>query len=93
MDHEHALTFGPFRLDVAHSRVWQGDQVTALRPRTVAMLRYLVEHPRRLVTKSELRQHVWGGDARQRHRPAGVCAGDSGGVGRLGDSAELPRNG
>src|SRR5215475_15933292 len=61
MDHEPSLTFGPFRLDVAHGRVWQGDQVTALRPRTVAMLRYLVEHPRRLVTKAELRQHVWGG--------------------------------
>src|SRR5262245_43378805 len=61
MDHEPSLTFGPFRLDVAHGRVWQGDQVTALRPRTVAMLRYLMEHPRRLVTKAELRQHVWGG--------------------------------
>ena len=61
MDHERYLTFGPFRLDVAHGRVWRGEQVTALRPRSVAMLRYLVEHPRRLVTKAELRQHVWGG--------------------------------
>ncbi|MGH2609567.1 MAG: ATP-binding protein, partial [Tepidiformaceae bacterium] len=61
MDHEHSLTFGPFRLDVAHGRVWRGEQVTTLRPRAVAMLRYLVEHPRRLVTKPELRQHVWGG--------------------------------
>lgn len=60
MDHEHFLTFGPFRLDVAHGRVWQGEQVASLRPRSVAMLRYLVEHPRRLVTKAELRQHVWG---------------------------------
>jgi Transcriptional regulatory protein, C terminal len=25
------------------------------------MLRYLVEHPGRLVTKAELRQHVWAG--------------------------------
>jgi DNA-binding winged helix-turn-helix (wHTH) protein len=61
MDHERYLTFGPFRLDVAHGRVWRGEQVTALRPRSVAMLRYLVEHPRHLVTKAELRQHVWGG--------------------------------
>ena len=61
MDHEPSLTFGPFRLEVAHSRVWQGDQVTALRPRTVAMLRYLVAHPGPVVTKAELRQHVWGG--------------------------------
>ena len=34
-----------------------------------------------------------GGDARHQHRPASVCAGDSGGVARLGDGAVLPRNG
>ena len=33
----------------------------ALRPRTLAMLCYLAEHPDRLVTKAELRQHVWAG--------------------------------
>ena len=33
----------------------------ALRPRTLAMLCYLAEHPDRLVTKTELRQHVWAG--------------------------------
>ena len=38
-----------------------GTQVIALRPRSLAMLRYLVEHPGRLVTKAELRQHVWAG--------------------------------
>src|SRR5262249_9322984 len=38
-----------------------GAQLTTLRPRSLAMLRYLLEHPGRLVTKSELRQHVWAG--------------------------------
>ena len=33
--------------------------MTTLRPRSLAMLRYLVAHPGRLVTKAELRQHVW----------------------------------
>ena len=61
MEPEHHLTFGPFRLDTLHGRVWQGAQVTTLRPRSLAMLRYLVEHPRRLVTKAELHQHVWPG--------------------------------
>jgi DNA-binding winged helix-turn-helix (wHTH) protein len=28
---------------------------------TGAVLRYFVEHPGRLVTKTELRQHVWAG--------------------------------
>src|SRR5882724_1016495 len=57
---EQQLTFGPFRLDVTEGRLWRGRHVVALRPRAVAVLRYLVEHPGRLVTKAELRQHVWG---------------------------------
>jgi DNA-binding winged helix-turn-helix (wHTH) protein len=32
-----------------------------LRPQSLALLRYLVAHPGRLVTKAEVRQHVWGG--------------------------------
>ncbi|MGH8069347.1 MAG: AAA family ATPase, partial [Candidatus Entotheonellia bacterium] len=61
MEQEHSLTFGPFRLEPTRGRVWQGDQATTLRPRSLAMLRYLLEHPGRLVTKAELRQHVWAG--------------------------------
>ena len=38
-----------------------GEQSIALRPQSLAMLRYLVAHPGRLVTKAELRQHVWAG--------------------------------
>ena len=57
---EQQLTFGPFQLDVTDGRLWRGAQVVALRPRAVAVLRYLVEHPGRLVTKAELRRHVWG---------------------------------
>jgi DNA-binding winged helix-turn-helix (wHTH) protein/predicted ATPase len=57
---EQRRTFGPFQLDVADGRLWRGAQVVALRPRAVAVLRYLVEHPGRLVTKAELRQQVWG---------------------------------
>jgi DNA-binding winged helix-turn-helix (wHTH) protein len=61
MEHEHHITFGPFRLDVTHRRLWRGESVIGLRPRSLAMLRYLVEHPGRLVSKAELRQHVWAG--------------------------------
>lgn len=61
MEHEHHVAFGPFRLDVTHGRLWRGEQVIRLRPRSLAMLRYLVEHPGRLVTKAELRRHVWEG--------------------------------
>src|SRR5262245_1300173 len=61
MEQDHHLTFGPFHLDSRHGRVCRGAQVLHLRPRSLAMLRYLVEHPGRLVTKAELRQYVWTG--------------------------------
>jgi hypothetical protein len=53
--------FGPFRFEGTPGGLWRGEQPIALRPQTLAMLRYLVEHPGRLVTKAELRQHVWAG--------------------------------
>jgi Transcriptional regulatory protein, C terminal len=58
---EHHLTFGPFRLEMTRARLWRGEQAIPLRPRAVAMLRYLAAHPDRLVTKAELRQHIWAG--------------------------------
>src|SRR5215471_14288429 len=61
MEPEHHLAFGPFRLDSPQGGLWQGDQAIALRSQSLALLRYLVEHPGRLVTKAELRQHVWPG--------------------------------
>ncbi len=51
---EHHLTFGPFRLEVTQGRLWRGDQVIPLRPRSLAMLGYLVAHAGRLVTKAEV---------------------------------------
>jgi predicted ATPase len=61
MDQEHAIAFGPFRLETTQGRLWQGDHRIPLRPRSLAMLGYLVAHPGRLVTKAEVQQHVWGG--------------------------------
>ena len=63
MGREHHLAFGPFHLDDAQGRLWQGDQAITLRPQSLALLRYLVAHPGRLMTKAELRQHVWAGTA------------------------------
>ena len=61
MEQEHHIAFGPFRLDITHGRLWRGADVIALRPRSLVLLRYLLAHPGRLVTKTELRQHVWAG--------------------------------
>ena len=61
MERQHRIAFGPFCLDVTHGRLWRGEHVLALRPRSLAVLRYLAEHPGRLVTKAELQQQVWAG--------------------------------
>ena len=70
MEQEHSLVFDAFRLETTAGRLWRGDQVMALRRRSLAVLRYLVEHPGRLVTKAELRKHVGGG----RTSPIPCCA-------------------
>jgi DNA-binding winged helix-turn-helix (wHTH) protein len=61
MEPEHHRAFGPFHVDGTQGHLWRGDQRIALRPQSLALLRYLVAHPGRLVTKAEVRQHVWAG--------------------------------
>src|SRR5262245_14520754 len=56
-----SYTFDAFRLEPPPGGLWRGDVRLALRPRSLAVLRYLVAHASRLVTKAELRQHIWGG--------------------------------
>jgi len=54
-----ALHFGSFRMDLGAERLWRRDQPVHLRPKTWAVLRFLVERPGRLVTKDELLAAVW----------------------------------
>jgi TolB-like protein/DNA-binding winged helix-turn-helix (wHTH) protein len=54
------LLFPPFRLDLTNERLWRATMELPLRPKTFAVLRYLVEHPEQLVTKEELLNAVWG---------------------------------
>src|SRR5262249_55668834 len=52
-------SFGPFRLDVVNQCLWHGDERLPLMPKPFAVLRYLVDHPGRLVTQDELMAAVW----------------------------------
>jgi predicted ATPase/DNA-binding winged helix-turn-helix (wHTH) protein len=61
MEQGSSHTFDGFRLEPPPGGLWRGDVRLALRPRPLAVLRYLVAQAGRLVTKAELRQHVWGG--------------------------------
>jgi DNA-binding winged helix-turn-helix (wHTH) protein/tetratricopeptide (TPR) repeat protein len=51
--------FPPFRLDLEDERLWRASESLRLTPRAFATLRYLVQHPGRLVTKAELIEAVW----------------------------------
>ncbi|MGE0681473.1 MAG: AAA family ATPase [Candidatus Binatia bacterium] len=59
MQQAQDLFFRPFRLDVANERLWRRSREVSLRPKTFAVLRYLLEHADRLVTKEELLDTVW----------------------------------
>jgi DNA-binding winged helix-turn-helix (wHTH) protein len=51
--------FGAFRLDTANECLWRDSVQIALAPRPFMVLRYLVEHPGRLITHDELLDALW----------------------------------
>ena len=52
-----SLSFGPFRIE-SH-QLWRGEQALPLRPKALAVLRYLASQPERLVSQAELLSAVW----------------------------------
>lgn len=55
------LSFPPFRFDPANASLWKGSQVIPLRPKTFAVLHYLLTRAGQLVTKDELLKALWSG--------------------------------
>ena len=55
--------FPPYRLDPVNECLWRGsglaEERLLLAPKAFAVLRYLVEHPGRLVTQDELLEALW----------------------------------
>jgi DNA-binding winged helix-turn-helix (wHTH) protein len=51
--------FGPFRLDPDNACLWHGAQAVTLKPKSFAVLRYLVAHAGQLVTKEALFKTIW----------------------------------
>lgn len=52
-------SFQAFRLDNLNQCLWQGDTRLTLTSKPFAVLRYLVDHPGRLVTHDELLKAIW----------------------------------
>jgi predicted ATPase/DNA-binding winged helix-turn-helix (wHTH) protein len=59
-DQDLVLCFGPFRLDAAAASLTRDGKLIGLQPREFDLLRHLVSHPGRLVTKEQLLDQVWG---------------------------------
>jgi len=56
---ESRLAFGRYVLDLRRGSLLLDGREVALRPKTFGVLRFLVEHPDRLVSKEELLAAVW----------------------------------
>jgi DNA-binding winged helix-turn-helix (wHTH) protein len=59
MARETTLLLADLRIDVANECVWRGEQALTLPPTAFALLRYLIEHAGRLVSKDELLAALW----------------------------------
>src|SRR6266850_1658300 len=51
--------FRSFRLDPANQCLWRGEKRVPITPKAFDVLRYLVEHPGRLVTQDEILEALW----------------------------------
>jgi hypothetical protein len=90
MDPEHQITLGRFRLETPQGRLWRGDRMIPLRPRFLAMLRYLAALSGRLVTKARCNSMC----GRARMSPLACCYGRRGVCGgRRGDRDPGPCGG
>ena len=52
-------SFQSFRLDATNHCLWNGDDRVRIPPKVFDVLRYLVEHPGRLVAQDELLEALW----------------------------------
>ena len=78
----------PLRLETENEWAWCGERRLRLTPRAFAVLRHLVEHAGRLITKDELLTTVWR-DAVVSEAAMASCIRDLRRA--LGDSSETPR--
>jgi len=60
---EQGVTFGDYRFDFETGRLWSGEREVRLTPKASAVLKVLVTHAGKPVTKEELFAAVWNGTA------------------------------
>jgi DNA-binding winged helix-turn-helix (wHTH) protein/tetratricopeptide (TPR) repeat protein len=59
IENDLQLAFDDFILDTANGLLWRGTAKIHLRPKSFALLQYLVSHPGRLISQDELLNILW----------------------------------
>ena len=88
MANADGVRFGPFQLNLRDECLWRGEEAIVLRAKSLAVLRYLLARPGRVVEKEELLQAVWPGLAVS-EGVLTVCVSELRRV--LGDEAQAPQ--
>src|SRR5919108_6605901 len=84
----HEWRFGPFRVDVENERLWHGSEEIVLRPKSFAVLQYLLAHASQLVAREKILHALWPG-IMVSEAVLTVCIGEIRQA--LGDDRQTPR--
>ena len=84
----HEWRFGPFRVDVENERLWHGSTEIVLRPKSFAVLQYLLAHASQLVAREKILHALWPG-IMVSEAVLTVCIGEIRQA--LGDDRQTPR--
>jgi two-component system response regulator MprA len=74
-EQEGALTFEDLRLDRLSHEAWRGDRLLALTRTEFLLLEMFMRHPRQVLTRSAIFEHVWGYDFGATSNALGVYVG------------------
>jgi two-component system, OmpR family, response regulator MprA len=74
-EQERTLSFEDLRLDRLAHEAWRGDRVLALTRTEFLLLEMFLRHPRQVLTRSAIFEHVWGYDFGATSNSLGVYIG------------------
>ena len=84
------LRFEPFELDLRSGELWKAGTLLKLGPQPFRILAFLALNPGNVVTRDEIRQHIWGdGTVVDFDQRLNACINQIRSV--LGDDPDLPR--
>jgi two-component system response regulator MprA len=72
---EHLLEFEDLRMDVRAHEAWRGERLLPLTRTEFLLLEMFLRHPRKVLTRSAIFEHVWGYDFGSSSNSLGVYMG------------------